>query len=737
MPFSAPSAVRAAAFPLLWLSAAFAADAPPPTPESPSSAAVNPAPAAPRHTNRLAKEKSPYLLQHAHNPVDWYPWGPEAFARAKAENKPILLSIGYSTCHWCHVMERESFENEEIGAFLNEHFIAIKLDREERPDVDHLYMTAMQALGLGGGWPLNVFLTPDLKPFYGGTYFPPENRGGRAGFLQVLRRVAELWKEDHAKISQDANRIAEQLREHMAAEGKSTEAGPADPECIVEAARYFADAFDETHGGYGGAPKFPQPKVPSLLLLTGAHLGNQPLIDSVLFTCRRMAEGGMYDQLGGGFARYSVDAKWLVPHFEKMLYDNAQLIDLYLDAGLVSGDPRYHAVARDVIRYVLRDMTHADGGFYSAEDADSEGHEGKFYTFTKKEIEELLTPEEAALAVSWFGVTEEGNFIDHSHPDPLKNQNVLFLATPDRKLTADEEKLLCSAKDKLFAAQRKRVRPHLDDKILTSWNGLTLGALARAGIILDEPAWIEAARRNLAFVREKLWKPETKTLFHRWRDGERDAAQLLVAYAFYLNGAIDYYQATLDTEALEFCAALADGMIEKFYDPENGGFFSSAGGGDLLFKVKDGHDGAEPGGNSTAVYALLKLAAITENTRYREAAEKTLRFFSGRLQELPQALPWMLHAVAFASDEPFRAVIAGDVKTPEGRALLRAAHAVYQPNRVILGTTGPVEPFARALKTETGAPAAFVCTGASCLPPATDPEQVRKNLAPAFLKEKR
>lgn len=682
--------------------------------------------------NRLSKEKSPYLLQHQRNPVDWYPWGDEAFARAKAENKPILLSIGYSTCHWCHVMERESFENPEVGKYLKEHFIAIKLDREERPDIDHVYMTAMQALGLGGGWPLNVFLTPDRKPFYGGTYFPPEDKGGRPGFLSILKRIAGLWEKDPAGIREDANNITTQLQAHMAKEGAPDSTAVADRALVASAAILFSENYDAKYGGFSGAPKFPQPKIPSLVLMAGVHTENRILFNEVLFTCRRMAAGGMYDQIGGGFARYSVDEKWLVPHFEKMLYDNAQLIELYLDAGLASGDPAFHAVVRDILRYILRDMTHPEGGFYSAEDADSEGQEGKFYCFTKAELESVLTKEEAAFALPYFGITEKGNFEDHSHPNPLPNLNVLHIADPERKLTEAEAATLAAVKAKLFDVRKTRVRPHLDDKILTSWNGLMLGAIARAGIIMDEPAWLDAARKNFAFITSKLWDPATKTLYHRWRDGERDSAQLLSTYAFYLKGSIDLYQATLDPQVLTFAIDLADSMIARFYDEKGAGFYSSAAGGsDLLFRAKDDYDGAEPSGNSTAVQALLQLAAITENKKYRALADATLKLFAGRMKEMPQALPLMLHAVAFAGEEPFRAVIAGDPALPETKALLRAAHSVYQNHRVILGTAGPVEPFALTLHPQPGeAPTAFICTGSSCLPPTSDPAKVKKSLRP-------
>ncbi len=676
---------------------------------------------APRHTNRLAKEKSPYLLQHQHNPVDWYPWGEEAFAKARAEKKPIFLSIGYSTCHWCHVMERETFEDETVAKYLNEHFVSIKVDREERPDVDQIYMSAVQTMTGQGGWPLNLFLTPDLKPFYGGTYFPPQPRYGRPSFLQLLEHINGTWQTRH----DDVQASAAQLHEHLS--NQSTQepvAGLAlSPSIITNALKQFKDEYDPRYGGFGDAPKFPRPAQPALLLNAGIRLKDAEAVKMVLFTCDRMAAGGMNDQLGGGFARYSVDAKWLVPHFEKMLYDNAQLLNLYLDAYTISGEKRYADTARDIVRYVLRDMTHAQGGFYSAEDADSEGKEGKFYCWTKSELSKLLTAEEFSVAVRYFGVTEEGNFVDHSDPAPLPNQNVLSIVDP--KLTDAEAQLLASAKTKLFNARSKRVRPHLDDKILSSWNGLMLGALARAYAILGDESVHAAAEKNLHFLQTQLWDAKSKTLYHRWRDGARDDVQLLDAYAFLLAGVIDLYEATLDPKHLEFALTLADSMIARFYDPEHGGFYESAKNSELILRVKEDYDGAEPSGNSVATLALLKLAAICDRSDLKEKAERTLKLFAQRLQTFPRGVPYMLQALDFWLDEPRRAVIAGDSKSTEARTLLHAVHAAYQPHKVVLGNTGPVEAFAKTLPVKEG-PTVYLCTGTACQPPTKDPEKLKK-----------
>jgi hypothetical protein len=678
-------------------------------------------PAVPVHTNRLAGEKSPYLLQHQHNPVDWFPWGHEAFARARRENKPIFLSIGYSTCHWCHVMERESFEDRKTADFLNAHFVSIKVDREERPDVDKIYMTAVQALARQGGWPLNCFLTPELKPFYGGTYFPPENKHGMASFITVLRQIAQLWENRRDKILETASDFHQQLEAVVAREPGNLRLSAA---LLDNAAAVIKQEYDPEFGGFGGAPKFPRPSQPLFLVGHATRSKDDAGVKMVLHTCERMAAGGIYDHLGGGFARYSVDAQWLVPHFEKMLYDNAQLLNLYLDAWLVSGNPRHAQTARGIIQYVLRDMTHPGGGFYSAEDADSEGKEGKFYCWTAAELSQLLTPAEAKIAARYFGVTEQGNFTDHSDPDPLPNQNVLSIADPD--LTPDEQKTVESARMKMFEARTKRVRPHLDDKVLASWNGMMLGALARAYSVLGEETFRAAAERNLAFLREQLWDEKNGTLYHRWRDGQRDSVQLLTGYANLCAGSTDLYEATLDSRHLEFAIALAEAMLAKFYDAANGGFYDSAAGeGELILRFKDDYDGAEPSGNSVAVLALLRLAEITGREEFAEAAEKTLRLLASRLHELPQAVPQLLIGLAFLLGDTKRAVVAGDPNRSETRALLRAIHAVYQPNKVVLGNSGAVEPFARTLAAKNG-PVVFLCTGSACQPPTSDPESIKK-----------
>jgi uncharacterized protein len=693
--------------------------------------------APPKHTNRLAREKSPYLLQHAHNPVDWFAWNEDAFETAQRENKPIFLSIGYSTCHWCHVMERESFEDERVAEYLNRHFVNIKVDREERPDVDKIYMMFVQALTGAGGWPMNVFLTPDLKPFLGGTYFPPDTRQGRPAFLQVLEQVADLWRKREKDVA--ASAVDMHSRLETAAKALPTGNPALNADVLERAAALFKSAYDPRNGGFGGAPKFPQPSMPQFLLRYARRFHDEEAARMVLGTCERMAAGGIHDQLGGGFARYSVDAEWLVPHFEKMLYDNAQLAQLYLDAFLVAREhgagnaETFAAIVRDILDYVLRDMAHSDGGFFSAEDADSEGHEGKFYCWTHDELSRLLSPKEFKVTAHYFGITTGGNFVDHSHPEPLRGQNVLSVVNP----TGDDggaAKLLASAREKMITARGARVRPHRDDKILTSWNGLMMGAFARAGAVLEEPKYGEAARKNLRFIRENLWSAgggkTGPSLYHRWRDGQSDKVQLLEDYAFLLSGVIDLYETTLEAEDLDFGIELAAAMLERFFDAKNGGFWQSATGSkNLILRLKDDYDGAEPSGNSVAVLSLLKLAAITGQRRFAEAAEKTLGLFSGRLQKIPQAVPFLLQALDFSLQEPARVVIAGSRGSVKFQELVRAAHSVYQPNKIVLGNAGAADDFSKTLPAK-GEATVYLCHGNTCQAPTDDPVRVRELLVP-------
>lgn len=689
-----------------------------------------------RPVNRLAGALSPYLLQHAHNPVDWYPWCEEAFARARAEDKPIFLSIGYATCHWCHVMERESFEDPAVAAFLNAHFVSIKVDREERPDLDRLYMAFVQATTGEGGWPLTVFLTPEGEPFFGGTYFPPEPRHGRPSFRMLLERVAELWRERRSEL----RRAAAELRKQLAAslELESGVKGLPGPALLRRAAEQIMAHYDPVHGGFGGAPKFPQPALGLFLLAMASRLELPGAVEQVLTTCDRMAAGGIHDHLGGGFARYSVDERWLVPHFEKMLYDQAQLVHLYLEAFLVGGAARHAAVARGILEYVLRDLRLPEGGFASGEDADSEGQEGRFYCWTVSELREVLTPEELAVAQRYFGVTEAGNFVDHSHPQPVRGLNVLSVAGPEVLEDPGAGVLLASAIRKMQEARARRVRPLRDDKVLASWNGLMLGALARAGAVLGEPRYVEAARSNLAFLRGRMWEgpgggPDggdrgRGRLIHEWRAGRALPIRFLEDAAFVLDGVMWLYEVTLDPEVLAFAVELAEGMLRDFYDAEAGGFWlTPADQPGPLVRLKRESDGAEPAGNSLAVQGLLRLAEVTGRADFREAAVRTVQAFAGEWSRVPSAYCAMLRAAGFAVWPVTRVWVHGPRGLPETVRLIGAAHGVQDPYRVVLGDEGPVS-VPGSVAGDAGRVFAVVCRRETCLPPVTDAEGLRRLL---------
>jgi hypothetical protein len=630
--------------------------------------------------NQLINEKSPYLLQHAYNPVDWRPWGEEAFADAKRQQKPIFLSIGYSTCHWCHVMERESFESEVIAEVLNSHFIPIKVDREERPDVDRVYMLFVQATTGSGGWPMSVWLTPDLEPFYGGTYFPPDNRYGRPGFRHVLEQIAVAWRQQREKLVSSAREILSQLEAHQA-----LSQGDEGPDAAAIDSCYYAlrRSYDSRHGGFGGAPKFPRPAVFNLLFRYWHKTGEEDAREMALKTLREMARGGMNDQLGGGFHRYSVDERWFVPHFEKMLYDQAQLAAAYLEAYQISCDEFFARVARDVFEYVLRDLRHREGGFFSAEDADSaadasrphEKGEGAFYIWPMAELESLLGTEKAARFAAAYGCEKNGN-VSHDPHGEFGGRNILFQAgQPDDSL---EE-----AREVLLEARGKRPRPHLDDKVLAAWNGMMISALARGAQVLD-PLWPEAANRYLAaardassFVARRMFNPATALLLRRWRDGEAAIEGFLDDYAAFALAQVDLYETTLDPSHLELAAQLARAMLLRFEDKENGGFYSSAEGAkDLVLRLKEDYDGAEPSGNSLAAELLLRLGAYLAESDLIEAAQDTLAAFSGRLRQQAITMPQMICAL-MRSQAPKTQLV---VSKGEGReALLNAFRSRFRP----------------------------------------------------------
>jgi len=695
--------------------------------------------------NRLIDEKSPYLLQHAFNPVEWYPWGEEAFAKARAEQLPIFLSVGYATCHWCHVMERESFESDSIAAIMNKFFVCIKVDREERPDVDKVYMTALQGMGQNGGWPMSMFLTPDLKPFFGGTYFPPETRYGRAGFPEVLTRIHDVWEKEREKILESANGIITGLREIPAATGGKIEGGVLDT-CY----RQFERTYDPLFGGFGGGPKFPRPAVFDFLLHYHSRTREPKALMMVTKTLQKMALGGMYDHVGGGFHRYSVDREWRVPHFEKMLYDQAQLVQAYIDAFQVTKDPFYSAIAREVLDYVLRDMTHPDGGFYSAEDADSpkpefpaEEGEGAFYVWTKTELLNVLGEDAAQAWCLYYGVEEGGN-TPHDPQMEFTGKNILYVArslketaTALGKTEGDVQSSLISSKQKLFAVRETRPRPRLDDKVICSWNGLMIGAFARAYQVLGDERYLQASRRGAEFVLNHLFDAPTKTLRRRYRDGESRYEAHLDDYAFLVRGLLDLYEASFEATWFVRAMELTQKQLSLFKDEKNGGFFDTSGKDPtILVRMKEQYDGAEPTGNSLAAMNLLRLARMTGDDELLQLAQQTIFQFGDVLMKQPVVMPAMTAACAFFLDPPRQIILAGRKEDPAMHKLLHEVHARYIPNKVVLLADGgegqrqltKYNSFLQSIVMVDGKATAYVCEDFICQLPTSDPSVVSQLL---------
>jgi len=718
--------------------------------------------------NRLANSTSPYLLQHADNPVDWYPWGEEAFAAARAAQKPIFLSVGYSTCHWCHVMAHESFENPAIAALLNAEYVSVKLDREERPDVDRVYMSYLQALTGHGGWPLSAWLTPELKPFYAGTYFAPEDRAGRAGFPTILRAIARGWREDRANLVAEGDRVLASLRQHAEERGAPPAGKPA---TLAEAAgaafekgyRYYAENFDPRHGGFGGAPKFPRPANLSFLLRCAAlqGLGTEAGIEAtglVGRTLAAMARGGIHDHVGGGFHRYAVDAEWFVPHFEKMLYDQAQLTLAALEAWQATADERHAWLARDILDYVRRELTAPQGGFYAGEDADSlpagGAHpvEGAFYVWTLAELEAALGPE-AAFVAGHFGARPEGNVPPDRDPQrEFSGRNILAQARPltesarQAKLDPEEASTrLLAALGRLRAVRARRPRPHLDDKVVASWNGLMISALARAAVLPAEaladqrPGYLAAALKAAAFLEAHLLDPPGGLLRRTWRRGASSGPGFAEDYAGVVQAWLDLYDATLDPAWIERAERLQAAMDARFWDEAQGGYFNSAAGAaDVLVRLKEDYDGAEPAASSLAALNLFRLASLTGEDGYRERGRRTLAAFRHRWEEVPQAMPQMLCALEPALDPPRHVVITGAPDAPEFRALAAEVHGRLGPRRTLIGldaTPGARAFFARrspwlaAMGTPGTPPTAYVCEEFVCRAPVTDPAALRRLLA--------
>lgn len=687
-------------------------------------------------SNRLIHEKSPYLLQHAHNPVDWYPWGNEAFERAAAEDKPIFLSIGYSTCHWCHVMERESFEDEETAALLNRSFVPIKVDREERPDVDRIYMTFVQATSGSGGWPMSVFLTPDRKPFFGGTYFPPDNRYGRPGFRSILTHLAQAWISERPKIIESGDQVAGMLRQYAG----ETHAGALPGKEVLDSCFFvFRRTFDARNGGFGDAPKFPRPVVLNFLLRYYHQAHNDEALDMVVKTLHAMADGGMHDQLGGGFHRYSVDERWFVPHFEKMLYDQAQLAISYLEAYQITKEERFAEIAKGIFDYVQRDMTSPEGAFYSAEDADSvidpanpsEKGEGAFYLWKRAEIDELLGAVADSVSAH-YGVEADGNVHNDPHQE-FTGKNILYIARP---LDQSGQPVIGNARQRLLEARSKRIRPHLDDKILTAWNGLMISAFAKGAQVLDEK-YTGPARRAMDFLLGKLYDPATGTLLRRFRDGDAGVPGFLDDYAFLTQALLDLYEAVFDLRYLETAARLAEEMIRRFEDSGNGGFFSTAeGDASLLVRMKDDYDGAEPSANSIAILVLQRLGEMTNRPEFRDASDRALRALGRKMTAQPSAAPQLLVALGNALFPHRQIVLSGDREAVDMRALVREIHARFLPGSISLMLDSETaqsllarsNPPIAGMKPVDGQPAAYVCQNYACQLPVTEASKLAELL---------
>jgi len=695
--------------------------------------------AQPSKYNRLIDESSPYLQQHATNPINWFPWGQEAFEKAAKEDKPIFLSIGYSTCHWCHVMEHESFSDKEVAQLLNKDFIAIKVDREERPDIDNVYMTVTQALTGSGGWPMTILMTPDKKPFYAGTYFPKHQRWGRPGLMELLPKIAAAWQNDRQKVLTSAD----QITQHVVGLSNRPPGAKLDPEILDQALQFFAGAYDPEYGGFGKSPKFPSPHQLNFLLRRYHHTKDEQALAMVEKTLTRMRFGGIYDQLGFGFHRYSTDARWLVPHFEKMLYDQAMLVMAYIEAYQATGKDFYARVAEEIITYVLRDMMSPEGGFYSAEDADSEGVEGKFYLWTPLEIKSLVGEKEAAVFSSVFNVKKGGNF---EEPGPGHNidQNILHLQKPlrdhakDMGISEDQlRKRLEAGRHTLFEAREKRIHPFKDDKILTDWNGLMIAALARAAYVLDNQNYAAAASKAADFILQNL-TTDTGRLLKRYRQGRSGLVAHLNDYAFMVWGLIDLYQATYQIEYLKQAIELNKKMLAHFWDQQNGGLYITADDAEkLLVRSKEIYDGAIPSGNSVAVYNLLRLAHLTGQTDYMEKAEGIIKAFSDRVKKYPAGHSQLMVALEYAFNPNFEVVIVGDPQKEDTRLMLAALRRPFIPEKVVIfrtadkntaGAISEIAPYTRSMAARDGKATAYVCQEFACKLPTTSVNQMLKNL---------
>ena len=671
------------------------------------------------HTNRLAHETSPYLLQHAHNPVDWYPWGPEALNRARAQDKPIFLSIGYAACHWCHVMERESFENGRTAAFLNDRFVAIKVDREERPDLDAIYMDAVQHMTGGGGWPMSVFLTPQGKPFYGGTYFPDQPRHGLPSFTQVLAGVDQAWRERRGDVEESAGSLASAVSAQMAPTHGTAEIDPKTLDAaVLDTVRLGLERdFDARHGGWGGAPKFPQPMTIEFLLRRQALDGDQRSLAMARRTLDGMAAGGIYDHLGGGFARYATDAVWLVPHFEKMLYDNAQLARVYTHAWQLTHEPRYAAVVEETIGFVLRELRTADGGFASSLDADTDGEEGATYTWTKTEIDDVLGDEAAEFDAA-YGVTPNGNW-----------EGRTILARP---IGAADSERLAIARGRLFEARQRRPQPARDGKVLTAWNGLMIGALADAAAAFGRSDWADAAAAAADLLLSKA-RNQDGHLFRSWKDGRAKHAGVLEDYADLADGLLALYEATFDERWFGAACQLADTILAHFADPA-GGFFDTADDHEaLIARPKGLQDNAVPSGGAMAVTVLLKLAALTGERRYEDAASTAIAKVASIAERYPTAFAQWLSAATFSLSDPVEICVSRDPAAGDGAELMAVIRTAYRPFAVIAAgeSASSAVPLLQDRPMRDGHATAYVCRHFACRAPVTDAAALAEQLAAA------
>ena len=697
--------------------------------------------------NRLIKEKSPYLLQHAYNPVDWYPWGEEAFEKAKRDDKLIFLSSGYSTCHWCHVMEEESYNDKEVAGLMNEAFVSIKIDREERPDIDNVYIAVSEMLTGTAGWPLNVIMTPDKKPFFAATYIPKDSRFGMVGMVDLIREINEFWRTKRGELLKSAGKVASVL----AKAGKVSpgvrlggETGASLGIAAINAAyREMSGNFDAEYGGFGIAPKFPAPHALSFLLRYHKKTGSGQAKKMAETTLASMRLGGVYDHVGFGFHRYSTDREWIVPHFEKMLYDQALASIAYTEAYQLTRKKFYEKTAREIIAYVLRDMTSPSGGFYSAEDADSEGREGKFYLWKEEEIRRILGKDEADFASNMFNIKRGGNLPEEAGREG-QGENILYLRkTPPGELSGELSKglgpgqeevetMIESIRRKLFSCREARVHPYKDDKILTDWNGLMIAALSKAGAVFEEKTYIDAAKKAADFILKNLFAEKDKGLFHCYREGSAAVPGNLNDYAFFIWGLLELYEAAFEEDYLGRALGLNSIMMEKFWDNENGGFyFTEKDAEKLFFRQKESHDGALPSGNSAALLNLLRLFSITGDSCFQKRADSISRAFSGNINRSPFSHAYFLSALLFAIGPSYHVVITGDSKKEDTKNMLKMLQKEFIPNKTVVfkpedncrDLTG-ILPQVKTFKTIKGKATAYVCVKGSCKEPLTDGESL-------------